>query len=124
MTKDDKLFHDLPHGERVELQRRLFGKGHTPAENSKFYRWVWAHYEHRCEECSRPLPQYNATFVSHILTRGAHPEMAHDPRNVNILCKTCHDRWENGDREGMRINLKNQYLITKLKKEYYERNDN
>ena len=103
---------------RVEIQRELFGTGHTPQENEKFYRWCWDHYPHICAETMRPLKQYSATYISHILTRGAHPEMAHDPRNVNILCFEMHNRWENGDRQNMRIFAGNQLIIEQLKREY------
>ena len=103
---------------RIEVQRELFGSGHTPAENEKFYRWCWEHKPHICEETMRPLHTYSATFISHILTRGAHPEMAHDPRNVNILCLAAHNQWENGNREDMRIYQKNLRTIEKLKNEY------
>lgn len=103
---------------RVSIQRELFGTGHTPQENERFYRWCWEHYPHRCEETMRPLYNYSAVYVSHILTRGAHPEMAHDPRNVNILCYDAHNRWENGNREAMRIYAGNQLLIKLLKNEY------
>lgn len=103
---------------RVEIQRELFGTGHTPEENERFYRFCWEHYPHQCEETMRPLHEYSAVYISHILTRGAHPEMAHDPRNVNILCFEAHNRWENGDRQNMRIYRKNQLMIEKLKAEY------
>ena len=103
---------------RVEIQRELFGTGHSPEENEKFYRWCWAHKPHQCEETMRPLFQYSAVCVSHILTRGAHPEMAHDPRNVNILCFEMHNKWENGDRRSMRIYEKNQLTIRQLREEY------
>lgn len=103
---------------RVEIQRERFGKGHTPSENERFYRWMWEHKPHICEECMRPLRGYSATYVSHILTRGAHPEAAHDPRNVNILCFQHHAMWENGSRELMRIYGKNCKTIDKIKQEY------
>lgn len=103
---------------RVSIQRELFGTGHTPQENERFYKWCWEHYPHICMETMRPLRQYSATFVSHILTRGAHPEMAHDPRNVNILCFEMHNKWENGLRETMRIYRINQLTIQQLKDEY------
>lgn len=103
---------------RIAIQRELFGTGHTPAENEKFYRWCWEHKPHICEECMRPLAEYSAVYISHILTRGAHPEAAHDVRNTNILCWRCHNRWENGDRENMRIWPKNQRTIELLKNEY------
>ena len=103
---------------RVSIQRALFGSGHTPAENERFYRWCWEHKPHICEECMRPLREYSATYVSHILTKGAHPEIAHDPRNVNILCFKHHSVWENGNRESMRIYFGNMKTIEQLKKEY------
>lgn len=103
---------------RIAIQREKFGTGHTPEENERFYRWIWEHKPHYCEETMRPLSNYSATFVSHILTRGANPEMAHDPRNVNILCFEMHNKWENGDRKGMRIYPANLLRIEELKKEY------
>lgn len=103
---------------RVSIQREYFGTGHTPEENERFYRWCWDHNRHQCEETMRPLYNYSAVYISHILTRGAHPEMAHDPRNVNILCFEAHNKWENGDRESMRIYQANLLTIEQLKKEY------
>lgn len=103
---------------RVSIQRELFGRGHTPEENERFYRFCWDHYPHVCSETMRPLHQYSAAYVSHIMTRGAHPDMAHDPRNVNILSVEMHNRWENGDRQNMRIYRANQLTIEQLKKEY------
>lgn len=110
---------EIDHALRVSLQRERFGTGHTPEENERFYRFCWEHKPHRCEECMRPLREYSATFVSHILTRGAHPEMAHDCRNINILCFRCHNRYENGDRQNMRIYEGDKLVIDKLKQEYY-----
>lgn len=103
---------------RVSIQRELFGRGHTPEENERFYRFCWYHYPHVCSETMRPLHQYSAAYVSHIMTRGAHPDLAHDPRNVNILSVEMHNRWENGDRQNMRIYRANQLTIEQLKKEY------
>lgn len=103
---------------RVSIQRELFGTGHTPAENERFYRFCWDHYPHICAECMRPLHQYSATYVSHIMTRGAHPETAHDCRNVNILCFSHHSVWENGNRKNMRIYQRNLQIVEELKKEY------
>lgn len=119
---DDKIF-TIDIRLRVQIQREIFGhctngRGDIPRANERFFRWVWAHKVHYCEETMRPLPNYSAMYCSHILTRGAHPEMAHDPRNINILCAEMHDKWENGDRKTMRIYDKNQCLIEQLKAEY------
>lgn len=120
----DALFYQrnftLEHSLRVELQEELFGKGNHEASNIKFYRHAWNHKEvHKCENCMKPLPKYSATFVSHILSRGAHPETAYDLRNFNILCKECHAKWENPTlREDMKIYNRNNAIIKILKKEY------
>ena len=116
----DKNF-EMPIKLRVELQRELFGKNGNQEANQKFYTWVWDHSDHWCAECLHPLYNYSATFISHILTRGGYPEMAHDPRNVNILCGKCHANWEHKTTRGsMRIYLSNLQRIDDLTREYTE----
>lgn len=111
---------------RVEIQRELFGHcitgrgANIMAANERFFRWVWEHKPHRCEECLKPLRNYSAVYCSHILTRGSFPEMAHDARNINILCFEHHSCWENGDRERMRIYPENMRLIELMKAEYQQ----
>lgn len=123
---DDRCF-DIDINLRVQIQKQLFGhcefgRGDIPAANQRFFKWIWLHKPHYCEECGRPLPEYSATFCSHILSRGAHPEKAHDGRNINILCFQCHCAWENGNRTTMRIYEKNQKTIEKLNQEYSQLN--
>lgn len=115
----DKRF-EMPIKVRIDVQRYLFGTGHTPAENERFYRYCWDLYPHICEECMRPLTQFSATYISHIRTRGAFPEAAHDVRNVNILCFKHHNQWETGNRKAMRIYPGNVQTIEQLTKEYNE----
>ena len=115
----DKRF-EMPIKVRIDVQRYLFGTGHTPAENERFYRYCWELYPHICEECMRPLTQFSATYISHIRTRGAFPEAAHDVRNVNILCFKHHNQWETGNRKAMRIYPGNVQTIEQLTKEYNE----
>lgn len=115
----DKRF-EMPIKVRIDVQRYLFGAGHTPAENERFYRYCWDLYPHVCEECMRPLTQFSATYISHIRTRGAFPEAAHDVRNVNILCFKHHNQWETGNRKAMRIYPGNVQTIEQLTKEYNE----
>ena len=102
---------------RREIQREMFGK-HNAQGNARFYKYIIDHKPHVCEECGRPIRYPSAINVSHILSRGAHPELSFDPRDVNMLCPEHHSQWENGDREAMRIWEKNKKIIEKLKKEY------
>ena len=88
----DRRYH-LEIGLRREIQREKFGKN-DDAGNALFYAYCIKHFPHVCENCGKPIPNPWATNVSHILSRGSHPEMAHDPRNVNILCWECHQKFE------------------------------
>lgn len=115
----------LPIALRVEIQRGIFGKcifgrGDVQKANERFFRWIWDHKSHYCEECMKPLYDYSAVYCSHILTRGAFPEMAHDPRNINLLCFAHHNQWENGNRQAMRIYPANIKVIELMKKEYQQ----
>lgn len=113
---------------RVEVQRELFGlckmgPNRIPQANERFYRWCWDHIQpnawpHWCEESGSPLYMYRAEQISHILSKGGHPDMAHDPRNINILSLRQHERWENGSRQEMLIYSGNMRRINLLKTEY------
>ncbi len=115
----DKRYH-LEIGLRREIQREKFGKN-DDAGNALFYAYCIKHFPHVCENCGKPIEHPWATNVSHILTRGSHPEMAHDPRNVNILCWFCHSAWEHTTTRNY-LNLwfleKNARTIQQLKQEY------
>lgn len=108
---------------RIDLQREIFGhsftsRGDIVAANQRFYRFMWENKPQYCEECIKPLQTFSPVWISHILTRGAFPEMGHDPRNINILCHRHHDQWETGKRESMRIYSGNLKIIKMLKKQY------
>lgn len=108
----------MDHALRVEIQKELFG-GNDAEGNAKFYKWCLAHKPLVCEECGKSITHPSAVNVSHILSRGSHPEMAHDPRNVNILCWWHHQRYEQKPtRIHMGIFRKTEKMIEKLKKEY------
>lgn len=118
----------LPIGLRIEIQRSFFGnsllsRGNIVQGNDKFYRWMWDNKKHYCEECLKPLNNYSSVWVSHILARGAFPEMALDPRNVNILCDRHHTQWETGNKKEMRIYPGNKKTIDTLISEYASKQD-
>jgi len=113
----------LPVQLRIDLQREIFGKsllskGDVVKANQRFYYWCWDNKANYCEECAKPLHNYSSVFISHILTRGSRPEIAHDPRNVNILCYKHHEQWETGKRQLMRIYKTNLFIIELLKTDY------
>lgn len=111
---------------RIQIQNELFGlatigKRNIPQANEKFYRWCWNNKIQVCEECLKPLGDYAAIYISHILTKGGKAHMAHDPRNVNLLCYKHHNLWEFGTIEKkskMNIYHKNEKIIEVLKSDY------
>lgn len=108
---------------RIKIQNELFGKAiigkkDVLISNERFFRWVWDNKAHICEETMKKLSDYSAVYCSHILTRGAFPEIAHDPRNINILCFDSHNKWENGNRTQMRIYPNNLRIINIIKNDY------
>lgn len=60
---------------RQEIQRELFGVYSEGQDRAlaKYYRWIWEHKIHVCEETMTPLLHYSAVHVSHILSRGGVP---------------------------------------------------
>lgn len=61
---------------------------------------LWAIRPHACTNCltplgSDPLPIY----FSHIKSKGAHPELRLEPKNIQILCGECHRIFDHGTRE-------------------------
>lgn len=116
---------EMPNSLRIDIQRELFGqsfisKGSNIVDaNQRFYRYMWETKNHICEECGKPLSHYSSVFISHILSRGAKPEMAHDPRNINILCFHDHNKWEQETtRKDMKIYKTNLIIIELLKNDY------
>lgn len=114
--------YSMAHGLRRDIQKQRFG-GNNAEGNTKFYRYCLSSFPMVCEHCGKPIRHPSAYNVSHILSRGSHPEMAHDPRNINILCPECHDAWEHTTTRG-RMNpwfvAKNEKRIEQLKQEYNE----
>lgn len=120
----DPLFI-LPIQLRKEVQIALFGNpagGKRAKVNQVFYKWVWSNKPHVCEETGIVLLTYSACYISHIISRGSHPEMAHDPRNTNVLSLEAHNKWENGNRKSMKIYSQNRETMDLLMYEYCNRN--
>ena len=90
------------------------------------YKQVWdSHPSHRCEECGKFLGRMNLKmkmeevlhpeYFSHIISKGSNPTtLRWEPLNFNLLCLTCHSRYEfssSENRKKMKI-----YDEDKLKK--------
>lgn len=88
--------------------------------DEKFYEQCFNNSDHRCEECNSPLPDVfrdeSGKVVarwrySHIIPKSIAPNLRHVIGNINHLCLTCHERWENNDKVNMKIFVKNLVLF-------------
>jgi|ETNmetMinimDraft_14_1059893.scaffolds.fasta_scaffold36302_3 hypothetical protein len=107
--------HEMTIQVRIMIQNEMF------KSDSQFYKYCWNNLPHFCQETGLKLRTYSASFVSHILSRGSHPEMRYDIRNINILSLPEHAKWESEKKIDMYIYKKNQTIITNLKNEYYNK---
>jgi len=58
---------------------------------------IWSVRPHYCTHCGDWLGhEMRAWFFSHIKSKGAYPELRLEPDNIQLLCRRCHDRYDNG----------------------------
>ena len=101
----------------IELRRELQEKKFKSLD--QFYKTAFELSNKTCEETGQWIRQYSAKNISHILSRGAHPAMAFDLRNFNLLTFSAHQQWEHGNRKAMKIYKRNQKKMEMLKFDYY-----
>src|ERR1035437_5130074 len=80
-----------------------------------FYMKAWRMKTNICEECNKVLPRFSRMFISHILSKGAFPNLRHNFENYQKLCADCHIRFETGARKGMKTYPEIEKRIQKLK---------
>lgn len=96
-------------------------------KDEEFYEKVWNSKEHNCEECDRFLGDEfrddNGKVIdrfrySHILPKGGrYGQFRHRLENMNLLCLDCHQEWEHGIKEDMKIYVKNIIIMEDLYEE-------
>lgn len=105
---------------RRNIQALYFGPA-SPENDVNFYKWVYEHKPHFCEETGQPIPSYSAVNISHIVSRGANTELRYDPRNINLVIFQVHNIWETGEllvKRGLNLWPWNCFIIYLLKHEY------
>ena len=84
--------------------------------DEEFYEKCFNMSDHKCEECGCDLPTEfrddNGKVLarwrySHIIPKSIASNLRHNIDNINHLCLNDHAKWENGDKESMKIYDKN-----------------
>lgn len=91
------------------------------ARDTAFYKEIWEERPHSCENCGINLGDtWKRYMFSHLITKGAHPELRYDKRNLSMSCLKCHQQYETGDRKSMRVYEKYKNVILQLLRESAE----
>jgi hypothetical protein len=91
--------------------------------DERWYKYLHDILPNKCNECGKPLNKkfrengkiLNKWQYSHIYSKGAYPKYRWHKANGERLCFSCHQRWDFGDRENMKIFQKNKDLIVVLR---------
>lgn len=61
------------------------------------YKKLWGERPHKCsiKTCGRLLAVFNLRYFSHCVSKGSHPELKLNEKDIDILCYPCHILWEN-----------------------------
>ena len=108
MIKDGKKTKPLPKFTEKQKSRL--------ASDDQVNKSIWESRPHLCVECNKDLGKKPfKMFFSHLLSKGAHPELRHDPSNIVLHCKACHNKWEfaSGFRKNSKTYLSNLSYIEK-----------
>lgn len=71
------------------------------SEDLKLWKQIWKERPHRCEVTGVPLT-FNPSAFSHIITKGARPDLRLWPLNVVLMSFEVHHLWEHGSRAKLR----------------------
>lgn len=77
---------------------------------------IWQEREHKCYHCGRRLGnEPKAIYFSHILSRGAHPKLRCEPKNIVLACPKCHRIYDFGDRNQLERQVPEELIEELLK---------
>lgn len=114
-----RVKEDVQHG----LDQIFKNKNKNANADSRFYKRILDKWETDgelyCKECGIPIEEPSASNVAHILSRGAFPQLRHDPENVICLCFDCHFQLDHGDPTTMELYDYLQRLKEDLKRKAY-----
>ena len=102
---------------KVTKKEKTFKINEKIVKDEVFYEKCFNQSNHKCEECSKSLPNefrdedgrvmYRARY-SHIVPKSIAPELRHNEDNINHLCVECHQKWDFGNKKEMTIYAKNR----------------
>lgn len=103
-----------------EAVSTIVSKTSLARQDQIFYKKIWNKNKDwkgycYCEECGTVLRAYSASYISHIISRGADTRLRHDERNARVYCLSHHAQFETGKKELMKTHQQNLDIIEELK---------
>ncbi len=82
---------------RTAIKKEFKGRGYR-----KLYLEIWIERPHVSEISGKPIREYDVCCFMHLLSKGAYPEFKLDKRNVFLVTREEHHRYDNVEREPLK----------------------
>ena len=84
---------------KIERKRYQEPKRRRITGELALFREIWLERVHVCTHCGSKLPEpLKPIYFSHIKSKGAFPELRLEKGNIELVCPTCHQKYEFGSR--------------------------
>ena len=113
-----------PQKPRKAMKRTPMKTGRKATGEAKLFMELWEIRRHECVVCHAVILHPAPWNFSHLLPKGSYRSMRLDPRNIQIKCAACHDRWHQYGAAGLRYSFQWRKVIAlhdELKTEYHQR---
>lgn len=61
----------------------------------EIFKIIWEEREHVCQVCSSTLHVFDVWNMAHILSKKSYPSFRLNKENIWLLCRSCHDKYDN-----------------------------
>lgn len=80
---------------KICKQEKVRNKAKKGKGEKELFLRIWAKRPHKSELSGEPLPLFDAWCFSHILPKGAYPELRLEEENIVLLTRQEHYEWHN-----------------------------
>lgn len=104
--------------QRKPMKRTPLKAKRKASGQAKVFKAIWDSRPHWCEVCWATIQQPRPENFSHLLPKGAYPELKLDERNIVLKCRDCHNLWHRHGASGLRYSF-SWVRIVQLRDELY-----
>lgn len=80
--------------------KKPISKVRKPTGEAELFKAIWIVRPHVCTNCRTALgDEIRTYFFAHIKSKGAHPELRLEPKNISLMCLQCHTAYDTQGKE-------------------------